>query len=70
MGVSRHRLVAKGQEMYRNKKRKHVKGVHSFCFCSSNMQNLCILQGPSVAACVCVFTFSAKLEEWAYHVTD
>ena len=22
------------------------------------------------AACVCVFTFSAKLEEWAYHVTD
>ena len=48
MGVSRHRFVAKGQEMYRNKKGKHVKGVHSFCFCSSNMQNLCILQGPLV----------------------
>ena len=39
MVISRRRFAENGKEMYRNKK-KLVKGVYIFCFCSLNLQNL------------------------------
>ena len=39
MVISRRRFAENEKEMNRNKK-KLVKGVQSFCFCSLNMQNL------------------------------
>ena len=39
MVISRRRFAENGKEIYRNKK-KHVKGVQSFCFCPLNIQNL------------------------------
>ena len=40
MVISRRRFAGNGKEMYRNKEKKHVKGVQSFCFRSLVMQNL------------------------------
>ena len=40
MIISRHRFAENGKEMYRNKKKKNVKGVQSSCFCQLNVQNL------------------------------
>ena len=73
MVISRGRFAEKGKEMYRNKK-KHVKGVQSFCFCSFNMQNLwrcrcrrvVDLKIPNVGGCV-ISSRRQQLQQTLYY---